>query len=92
MLQKYLSYSQVIFLQALMRSLHCHEPAQNQILIVPLLAQMITKENYDAKVNKFGWLISCQWTFKVAEPTYTEKLILIVVFDLLSNLKIDTFF
>ena len=34
-----------------MRSLHCYEPSQNQINFVPLLVQMIPKEDYDIQVK-----------------------------------------
>ena len=44
----------VFFQQALMRSLHCYEPSQNQINFVPLLVQMIPKEDYDIQVKLIG--------------------------------------
>ena len=40
-----------------MRCLQCYEPSQDQILIVPLLVQMITKENYDTKVKPLNHLV-----------------------------------
>lgn len=51
---KRLGAKQAHFLTAVMRSLGCYEPSQNQIHIVPLLIQMMAKDNYNIQEQNFN--------------------------------------